>query len=67
MTDTLGHAAPARREGTFTRHDGADVKYRSLLLPFVDAWREPRYLVGAVTYRLDLPPSVVIPLRRPNR
>jgi len=67
MGGTLGHAAPTRREGSFTRHDGAEVKYRSLLLPFVDANREPRYRVGAVTYRLDLPPSVVIPLRRPRR
>jgi hypothetical protein len=32
---------------------------RSVLLPFVDAKREPAYVIGVVTYRLDpIPPAL---------
>jgi hypothetical protein len=49
-------AQPARGEGRFCRPEGTVVLYRSMLLPFVDAKREPAYMVGAITYRLDQMP-----------
>jgi hypothetical protein len=64
IASTLDRATPARREGSFMRQDGARVLYRSLLLPFVDAEREPRYVVGALTYRLEPPSATIIPLER---
>jgi hypothetical protein len=64
---TLDHATPTRRDGSFVRYDGARVLYRSLLLPFVDAEREPRYVVGALTYRLEPPSAKVIPLEHRSK
>jgi len=58
---TLRNASPARGEGSFTRPDGVTVHYRSLLLPFVDSERKPRYLLGALTYRTERPPAEIIP------
>jgi hypothetical protein len=49
----LKTTSPARGEGRFCRPDGIVVLYRSLLLPFVDANRQPAYMIGAMTYRLD--------------
>ena len=53
MSQVLKTASPARGEGRFCRPDGMVVIYRSMLLPLVDANREPTYMIGAMTYRLD--------------
>jgi hypothetical protein len=53
MSTVLKTARPARGEGRFCRPEGILVLYRSMLLPFVDAKREPVYMIGAMTYRLD--------------
>jgi len=57
ISDVLKTARPARGEGRFYRPEGIVVLYRSMLLPFVDAKREPAYIVGAMTYRLDPMPA----------
>jgi hypothetical protein len=53
ISTVLETTSPARGEGRFCRPEGIVVRYRSMLLPFVDAKREPAYMVGAMTYRLD--------------
>ena len=58
---TLQNGTPARCAGSLTRMDGATVLYRSLLLPFVDGARKPRYLLGAITYRVERAPAKIIP------
>jgi len=63
---TLDCGRPAHRDGSFVLSDGSLVQYRSVLLPFVDEEHAPRYLLGAVTYRLQRPQAIVIPLRRPT-
>jgi len=68
----LAGALPVRREASFRRRDGSTLLYRSILLPFVDWDRQPRYLLGGLTYRLDPEPAreapnaaaVVVPLWR---
>jgi len=57
MSNVLKTSRPARGEGRFCRPDGVVVLYRSILLPFVDAKREPAYMIGAVTYRVDPMPA----------
>jgi hypothetical protein len=57
--NVLETARPARGEGRFYRPKGLVALYRSVLLPFVDAKREPAYVIGATTYRLDpIPPAL---------
>jgi len=63
----LDHATPTRRDGSFVRDDGARVLYRSLLLPFVDAEREPCYVMGALTYRIESPSAKIIPLEHRSK
>ena len=55
LADALTTATPVRRDGRFERRDGIVALYRSVLLPFVDLKREPTYVLGAVTYRLQAP------------
>jgi len=51
--DALATGRPVRREGRLDRQGAAAGLYRSLLLPFVDIGRQPTYLMGAVTFRLE--------------
>lgn len=57
ISNVLKTVSPARGEGRFNRPGGIVVLYRSILLPFVDAKREPAYMIGAMTYRLDPMPA----------
>ena len=52
MRDALVTAKSIRQEGRLDRPGGIVALYRSLLLPFVDGKRVPRYVIGAVTYCL---------------
>ena len=53
----LRTASPARGEGRIHRPENVVVLYRSMLLPFVDMKRQPTYVIGAMTYRLDPIPA----------
>jgi hypothetical protein len=53
MSDALTTVGPVRRDGRFDRPNGSAALYRSVLLPFVDVNREPTYVIGALTYRLE--------------
>jgi hypothetical protein len=53
MTEALMTCRPVKREGCFDGPNGIVVLYRSLLLPFVDSKRAPKYVMGAMTYRLQ--------------
>ena len=52
MGEMLESFRPTKREGSFERSNGIVALYRSILLPFVDDKREPRYVLGAVSYLL---------------
>lgn len=64
MLATLERGRPERREGNLVLPDGAEIRYRSVLLPFVDNAREPRYVLGALTCRTERPSALVLPWRR---
>jgi len=57
MGEMLESFRPMKREGSFERPNGIVALYRSVLLPFVDDKREPRYVLGAVTYLLREAPA----------
>jgi len=55
LTDALAAAMPIRNQGRLERQHDIAALYRSVLLPFVDLMRQPAYVLGAVTYRLQDP------------
>jgi len=53
MNEALETAKPVRREGRLHLSGGRSALFRSILLPFADLGRDPAYVLGAVTCRLE--------------
>src|SRR5258708_7748493 len=54
----VGLKGPVDDAGSWTRGDGVQILYRSILLPLSDDQQTVNYLLGAFSFRPVIPPSV---------